>query len=81
MTVEEVVKKYRDLIEGMQGPVRFVATGDTYPYREKFTSWAWYWVPERKAWCYEVYGVMPDDLCVLVMMDLPSVSVVVERWE
>lgn len=53
---------------------RYVATGNTYPHREKLASWAWHWVPERKAWI-EDNGSESDDWCIRVIRDLPGVTV------
>ncbi len=57
---------------------RFVATGDTYPHRKTFTSWAWHWDQERKAWI-EDNGSKEDERCILIIKDLPGVTVTVEE--
>ncbi len=59
---------------------RYVATGDTYPHRETFTSWAWHWNPERKAWI-EDNGCEPDDFCIQAIKKLPGVHVRREELE
>ncbi len=56
---------------------RFVATGKTYPHREEFASWAWYWDADRKAWI-EDNGSDVSDMAIQVIMDLPGVEVAVE---
>ncbi len=58
-------------------PKRFVATGDTYPHRELFTSWAWHWDADRRAWI-EDNGSFIGDIGVQVIKDLPGVTVAIE---
>ena len=53
---------------------RFVATGDTYPHRELFTSWAWHWDQGLRAWI-EDNGSYISDIGVQVIKDLPGVIV------
>lgn len=60
--------------------VRFVATGNTYPHRELFTSWAWHWDVLRRAWI-ENNGSFIGDIGVQVIMDLPGVDVSVEDMD
>lgn len=62
------------------GTKRYVATGDTYSHREFFTSWAWHWDAKRRAWI-EDNGSEEDEPCILVIKDLPGVSVVVEEMD
>jgi hypothetical protein len=57
---------------------RFIATGDTYPHRETFTSCAWHWDGKKKAWI-EDNGSEEDDICILIIKDLPGVTVTVEE--
>lgn len=52
----------------------YIARGDTYPHRETFTSWAWHWDPDRKAWI-ENNKSKRNDLCILAIRDLPGVTV------
>lgn len=59
---------------------RYVATGNTYPHRDEFTSWAWHWDANRRAWI-EDNGSEPDELCILVIKDLPGVTVVEQTME
>ncbi len=59
---------------------RFVATGDTYSHRELFTSWAWHWDADRRAWI-EDNGSFISDIGVQVIMDLPGVEVAVEDMD
>lgn len=56
---------------------RYVATGNTYPHRERFRSFAWHWDPDRKAWI-EDNGSEPDDISILWAKDLPGVTVTEE---
>lgn len=58
---------------------RFVATGDTYPHRKTFISWAWHWDIDRRAWI-EDNGSDPDEICIRVIADLPSVIVSMEEF-
>ncbi len=67
---------YEDLIG--KNRKRFVATGDTYPHREVFTSCAWHWNPERKAWI-EDNGSDESDIVIQAIMDLPGVKVAIEN--
>jgi hypothetical protein len=57
---------------------RYVATGDTYPHREKFTSWAWHWDSERRAWI-EDNNSEPDWPGITMAYALPGVNIVVEE--
>ena len=57
---------------------RYVATGDTYPHRETFTSWAWHWDPARKAWI-EDNGSPADWPGILMARDLPGVTIAEEN--
>lgn len=52
----------------------FIATGDTYPHRELFQSWAWHWDGKRGAWVEDNLSKR-NDLCIMVIRDLPGVSV------
>lgn len=61
-------------------PKRFVATGDTYPHRELFTSWAWHWNADRRAWIEDNNsGIMED--CIQIFKDLPGVTVIEEDMD
>ncbi len=64
--------------EALMGkPMRHVATGNTYPYRETFVSWAWHWDADRRAWI-EDNGTDADEPGILAIKDLPGVKVVAE---
>ena len=56
---------------------RYVATGDTYPHRDTFESWAWHWDAGRRAWIEE-NNSDEDELCIVVIRRLPGVVVAVE---
>ncbi|KKN57169.1 hypothetical protein LCGC14_0564970 [marine sediment metagenome] len=58
----------------------YVATGNTYPHRELFQSWAWYWDASRKAWI-EDNGSLPDEVCIGVFRDIPGVIVSIDGKE
>lgn len=57
---------------------RYVATGNTYPHRELFASWAWHWDTKRRAWI-EDNGTTEDERGIVVIKDLPGVVVRVEE--
>lgn len=60
--------------------MRYVATGDTYPYREEFTSWAWHWDSGRKAWVEDNH-TEADNPAILFAKGLPGVTVTEEPDE
>ncbi|KKN04356.1 hypothetical protein LCGC14_1098350 [marine sediment metagenome] len=64
-------------LELLRTPVRHVATGNTYPYREAFTSWAWHWDTARQAWIEE-NGTAADEPGILAIKNLPGVKVIAE---
>ena len=52
----------------------WVATGDTYPHRETFHSWGWYWEPDHVRWRADhIDG--PGDPCLQAIRDIPGVRV------
>ena len=63
--------------ELMSRNVRYVATGDTYPHRELFVSWAWHWDPDRRVWIEDNHRE-PDYPGIQIFRDLPGVTVTEE---
>lgn len=59
---------------------RYIATGDTYPHRETFTSCAWHWDPDRRAWIEDNHSE-PDELCIKAIRALAGVTVTQEPME
>lgn len=78
MAIEDL--SYQELMGDETKKRRYVATGNTYPHREIFTSWAWHWDPKRRAWI-EDNGSYVSDLAVRVIKDLPGVVVTEEPME
>lgn len=56
----------------------FVATGNTYKYKDEFVSWAWHWNPQRKAWV-EANGSKITDAGIQAIIKLPGVTVTQEH--
>jgi len=58
---------------------KFIATGNTYPHRERFMSWGWYWVASRGAWETDPGAWEDDDGPIKWANSLPGVTVRKER--
>lgn len=54
--------------------LRFIATGNTYPYRDIFCSWAWFWDKDKRLWANE-NEVSEEDPCIQTIKDLSGVEV------
>ena len=51
---------------------KWQATGDTFPHREGFGSWAWYWDSENRRWLLDA---REDDPCLKWAQKLEGVEV------
>lgn len=52
----------------------FYASGNTFAYKEKFKSWAWYWNAEKRCWIND-NGIEPGEPEVAWAYRLPGVNV------
>lgn len=48
--------------------LQYIATGRTYAWREQFTSWAWHWDTDRRAWMND-NNCEPTDPQILFALD------------
>ena len=45
---------------------KWIARGNTFPYKDDFMNWGWFWNAEKRRWEYETDD--ENDSCLQVMI-------------